>query len=341
VPGYAKWLLKAVFTIAILCAIVAKVDFRQIFETLQLITPVSILVGLLLAFLQSGVLALRLSLMIELYQRRIPLWDSVRVTLESAFFSQTFVSFLGGDALRVWRIRRCGLPLSQAASAIVLDRLIGVTVNHIFLLAALPWLLAEISDHAIRVGLIVLAAAGVAGFAFMLILGACYREAGEVGRFPDRIRTTTMGRLALELAGVGRHFLHPGPKLLSAALASLVVTLINSLIFFVLLSGWGMTTGAALGCALLTPAVMEIAMLPISIAGWGVREGVAIIAFSGFGVPSTVALGSSLLFGLIVLTVGLVGGILWLVDHREIGTLAAIEAEVIASKDAAATPNAG
>jgi hypothetical protein len=85
---------------------------------------------------------------------------------------------------------------------------------------------------------------------------------------------------------------------------------------------------------------MEIAMLPISIAGWGVREGVAIIAFSGFGVPSPVALGSSLLFGLIVLAVGLVGGLLWLVDHREIGTLAAIEAEVAASEDSAPAANA-
>jgi hypothetical protein len=337
-PNYAKWLLKLAFTIAIFGAIVAKADFRQIFAILPLIAPVAILIALALAFLQSGISAARLSMVIALYQRQLPLGGSLRVTLESAFFSQTFVSFLGGDALRIWRIRRCGLPLSQAASAVALDRLIGITVNHVFLLAALPWLLVEISNHAIRVGLIVLAGAGVAGFAFLLFLGARYGGTGAASPFPDRIRATRIARLILEAAAVGRHFLHPGPKLLSAASASLVITLISSLIFFVLLVGWGTTTGAALGCALLIPAVMEIAMLPISIAGWGVREGVAIIAFSGFGVPSTVALGSSLLFGLIVLAVGLVGGLLWLVDHREIGTLAAIEAEI--ADDAASTPNA-
>ena len=72
--------------------------------------------------------------------------ESFRVTLESLFFSQTFVSFLGGDALRIWRIRRLGLPLTDATSAVMLDRLTGIVVNHVLLLMSLPWLLAAITD---------------------------------------------------------------------------------------------------------------------------------------------------------------------------------------------------
>jgi glycosyltransferase 2 family protein len=333
----AKWLFKLAFTMAILGAIAAKVDFREIFATLPLIAPISVGIALVLAFLQSAISAARLSIVIALYQRRLPLRDSFLVTLESAFFSQTFVSFLGGDALRIWRIRRCGLPLAQAASAIVLDRLIGITVNHILLLAALPWLLSEIPDHAIRLGLIALAAAGVAGFVCLLVLGAWYRGSATISPLPNRFRTARIARLMQEVAAVGRHFLRPGPKLVSAALASLAIVLITSLIFFVLLSGWGIAPGAAFGCALLIPAVMEIAMLPISIAGWGVREGVVIVAFAAFGVPSAVALGSSVVFGLIALAVGLIGGIVWLIDHREIGTLGALEVESV--KDAASIPN--
>jgi hypothetical protein len=103
---------------------------------------------------------------------------------------------------------------------------------------------------------------------------------------------------------------------------------INSLIFFALLVGWGVAPLAAVGCALLVPAVLEIAMLPISIAGWGVREGVAMIAFSGFGVSSNVAFGSSIVFASIALVLGLIGGLLWLVDRREFATLGAIEPQV-------------
>jgi glycosyltransferase 2 family protein len=336
-PAYAKWLLKVVFSVAILYAIVAKSDLREILATLQLIAPVSVLMALMLAFLQTGCAAARLSVIVEVYKRRLPLGDSFRLTLESAFFNQTFVSFLGGDALRIWRIRRCGMPLRQAASAVVLDRLVGIAVNHALLLAALPWLLAEVSDHRIRIALIVLAVAGIAGFACILLLAAFYSPTQGLAR---RLEHSRMGPLVSELAAVGRHFLLPGARLLTAASISIIIALINSLIFFVLLLGWGVAPLAAIGCALLVPAVLEIAMLPISIAGWGVREGTAIIAFSGFGVPGNVAFGSSIVFASILLAVGLIGGLLWLIDRREFATLVAIETPVASNVQGAAPERA-
>jgi len=323
-PAYAKWLLKVAFSCAVLYVIVTRANVGETLGTLKLIAPISVLIGLTLAFLQSACSGARLSVIVELYKRRLPLGDSFRITLESAFFSQTFVSFLGGDALRIWRIRRCGMPLRQAASTVVLDRLVGIAVNHVFLLVALPWLLAEISDHVIRVVLIVLAVAGVAGIACILLLGSY----GARDHVASRLDHSRIGRLISELVTVGRQFLHPEAKLLTAALVSLIIVLINSLIFFSLLLGWGVAPLAAFGCALLVPAVLEIAMLPISIAGWGVREGAAMIAFSGFGVPSNIALGSSIVFASITLAVGLTGGLLWLVDRRQFATLSTIEAPV-------------
>jgi glycosyltransferase 2 family protein len=325
-PKYLKLLVKLGLTIAILGAIGATADFRQIFSTLSSVAPAAVLIGFVFALLQAVVSAARLSVVVAIYERRLSLRDSFRVTLESMFFSQTFVSFLGGDALRIWRIRRCGLPLDQAASAIVLDRLIGITGNHAFFLAMLPWLLSQISDPKIFVGLVVLAAVGVFGVAVVLLLGLAHGRMGMISRLPDRVRASRLVRLAIEAATVGRHFRRPGPKLLLAVSASVIIALINSSIFFVLLLGLGVAPENAFGCALLVPAVLEIAMLPISIAGWGVREGVAIVAFSAFGVPAIIAFGASVLFALTVLALGLVGGLLWLVDQREIGTLSALEA---------------
>ena len=68
----ANWLLKLAFTIAILGAIVAKVDFREIFATLRLIALTPIVVALVLAFLQSGVAAGRLSIVVALVARCAP-----------------------------------------------------------------------------------------------------------------------------------------------------------------------------------------------------------------------------------------------------------------------------
>jgi hypothetical protein len=72
----------------------------------------------------------------------------------------------------------------------------------------------------------------------------------------------------------------------------------NMLTFVFILSGMGVTLPLALGCALLVPAIMEIAMLPISLAGWGLREGAAVVAFGALGLPADQALGASIAFGL-------------------------------------------
>jgi uncharacterized protein (TIRG00374 family) len=59
----------------------------------------------------------------------------------------------------------------------------------------------------------------------------------------------------------------------------------------------------------LVPVVLLICMIPISIAGWGVRELVFIQAFSLAGVAASHAFALSLLYVLVDLITGLLGGV--------------------------------
>ena len=63
---------------------------------------------------------------------------------------------------------------------------------------------------------------------------------------------------------------------------------------------------------LLVPPVVLITMLPISIAGWGVREGAMILALGQIGVAPVDALSLSVLFGLTGLAAALPGAALWM-----------------------------
>jgi hypothetical protein len=69
----------------------------------------------------------------------------------------------------------------------------------------------------------------------------------------------------------------------------------------------------------LVPPVILVAVVPISIAGWGVREGAMIAAFAYAGLPQSDGLIVSLLFGIGFLLVGIVGGLVWVVtiDRRD------------------------
>ncbi|KAF0137780.1 MAG: hypothetical protein FD153_1608 [Rhodospirillaceae bacterium] len=66
----------------------------------------------------------------------------------------------------------------------------------------------------------------------------------------------------------------------------------------------------------LVPPVLLIMTLPISIAGWGVREQAMITAFGLVGVSEESALALSILSGLTILAGGLPGGVVWLVETR-------------------------
>jgi hypothetical protein len=62
----------------------------------------------------------------------------------------------------------------------------------------------------------------------------------------------------------------------------------------------------------LMPPVLLIATVPISIAGWGVRESSMIAAFAYAGLAESDGLTLSILFGAVSFIIGIVGGIVWI-----------------------------
>ena len=86
------------------------------------------------------------------------------------------------------------------------------------------------------------------------------------------------------------------------------------LILYELSDGLGIGLGLIDG-VLLFPTVLFLSMLPISVAGWGVREGAMIAALALVGITPSASLALSICFGLCLIAVSLPGGILWFM-HR-------------------------
>jgi hypothetical protein len=63
---------------------------------------------------------------------------------------------------------------------------------------------------------------------------------------------------------------------------------------------------------MLIPPIMLITMMPISIAGWGVREATMTVAFGYAGLAQADGTVVSLLFGAVSFLVGCVGGLVWI-----------------------------
>jgi uncharacterized protein (TIRG00374 family) len=313
---HVLWGLKLAVTITILLVIAWKLDFRAIERAFASLAPAAIVAAFLVVVLQAICTGIRLALIVSTFGHRISMPHAIRISIESIFFGQTFISFLGSDALRVWRVRKSGLSLDQAGAAVALDRLLGIIVNHMLLLASLPWLLARIDNEIVRLILFALAIAGIAGTLAVLLFGYFRDDIVGLASRIIGLRSAKIAGFTAQAVTAGQHLLHPHPRLLLASGISLLSALCNSLVFFVLFLGWQIDATSALLAALLVPAVLEIAMLPVSIGGWGVREGAAIIIFGTLGIPLAVAFGASVAFALLSLALGLAGGASWLLDRR-------------------------
>jgi glycosyltransferase 2 family protein len=311
-------LVKIAFSALVLAFIVWQLDFGALIVTLSTISGLAVATALAVAFGQAFISAQRLVMVVARFGVHFRLEDSFRLTLEGMFFSQTFISFLGGDALRIWRVRQLGLSTTDATSAIVLDRLIGILVNHVLLLVSLPWLLVIVTDGAVRPILVLLALSGIGGFGLILLIGSLRGRGGLLHRLRARIPVRRIAMLVVEASSVGRHFFTQYRQLGLILFVSAPIALVNMALFAIILLGMGVDASLAFRCVLFVPAIQEIAMLPVSIAGWGVREGAAVVAFGALGLPSHQALAASFAYGLVVAAISLLGGVLWVVDRRQI-----------------------
>ena len=117
-----------------------------------------------------------------------------------------------------------------------------------------------------------------------------------------------MGVVVLLGLSLAIHFLNVVILYIIAQSLSIEITFLNSLLLF--------------------PPVLFMSMLPISVAGWGVREGAMVLALNMVGVPTHQSLALSICFGLCVLAISLPGGALWFLSRHGTSEISVARATV-------------
>jgi hypothetical protein len=222
------------------------------------------------------------------------------------FFGQALVTFLTGDAVRIWWILRLGIGLRVAASAILIDRAIGFIALMVLVLLALTPLLDLTGDAVMRAGLFSVALAGTGAIVAFFVLGRMVPERMHQSRY--------IGFLA-DIASASRHALAAPRESVFAFVLSIGVQLIMVLAVFILAREFGLEVGYT-QCLIVVPVVVLISMMPIFVAGWGAREFLMVQAFGLMGFPADKVLAVSITFGLGLMIASAPGGVLWLINRR-------------------------
>ncbi len=224
--------------------------------------------------------------------------DAIELALIGQFFSQTLPSAIGGDAVRAALAARRGLPATRAASGVLVDRGTALVVLVAIIALCLPLTATVAPDPALLILLGALVAGTLSGLGLLALA-----ERHLLSRFaPGRIVS-----FATALAGDLRAaLLRPDIVALAVAVHLGVIATM-----WLLAQALGIAAGFA-ACLVLVPPIVLLTTLPISLAGWGVREGAAVAGFALVGVPAGEALALSVAFGLTQIAAGLPGLVLWL-----------------------------
>ena len=299
--------LKIALSGALIWYFIGKSDLGAVMESLRQVDAATVVAVLALFLAQMVLVAWRWSALLRLVGvgKGFSFHEIVRTVWSATFFNTTLVSSVGGDAFRLWTIVRAGNPLGKSVNSIFLDRLTALMALMILIAISLPYVMELIADEAAFLSYTLLIAAFLAGFAALF----------HADRLPRQIQHWQLVRGLANLAADTRRLSLHMDNLLPVAALSLLVHILNIFVVYVLARG--LEIGISfLDCFFLVPPVILAMTLPISIAGWGVREGAMIVALGLIGVSQESALVLSILFGLGITLAALPGGVIWLFSRN-------------------------
>ncbi len=292
--------LKIAVTLALFWLIARKLDFSDVVARLQSAALLGIAGSIILIFIQLALNSERWRRLQRLDGVTMPYGKSYRFYLEAMFFNQALPGAVGGDVMRIYRARSYSSGLGQAVTGVVLDRITGLIGLALLIAIGLPLLMQRTTENSAVLGFALVLAAFGAGL--LAVFGiARLSETGFGGA--GRVFIIRLSRL------LARLLRHPGEAMTIFPLA-VATHILMVLIAYVSADALRLDF-SLLDCLIVVPASILIATLPISLGGWGVREGAMAAGFGLIGADAGGAVALSIVMGLQLVLVGLAGGAVW------------------------------
>lgn len=308
------WLMHALrlaVTLGLFALIFYKVDMRAVGTVLAGLNPLWLVPALLVQITSALIAAYRWHLIMHALAFGGSLGFYAKSYLKGSFFNQALPTSIGGDALRVLEAAPLGGGKREAFYGVFIDRIVGL----------LGLLLLNVIANVLSPGLLpatmywVINALAGAGLAGVVVLASL--------KHWQWLDSNHLTRLFYHLSNRFRTVYHNLGTALAQLGLSLVIHLLAMLTFYF--------TGLAIGIdyplfiyLVVVPPVILLTLIPISLAGWGVREGGMIQLFAlvnpalvgGMLAERATVLSMSLIYGLVLIAASLPGMLFFLATRR-------------------------
>ena len=299
-----RTLAKVVVTLSLLAAILANLDAGAVLDGLAGLSASHVVLAGVLLMLQVVILSHRWATILAAMNIPSSPWRAFRIFEIGMFFNQALPSSIGGDGVRIWFVRGPRVGLRRAFESVLIDRVSGIVGLVILMILGFPFLLALADSTAMALSVTFLMVATVAAIAIFFALDRLAPALGPLGRM------RAIGAL-LEISRRARRLVWSTDQLLPVLGLAVAAHLLSPGTVYVVAQGMAVDLSLFQYLVLVPPVLLTI-LLPISIAGWGVREGAMVAALALVGVEPGQAVAISITLGLLLLAVSLPGGVFWL-----------------------------
>jgi len=305
----AKLALRVVVSAALLAFLVTKIPSGAVEPKDSHAGTLTFLAAALALTLAGFVLsAWRWQRVLAIFDAHVALRTLLGFYLAGQFVGNVLPSTIGGDVLRVSRASKVTGSSDVAFASVAIERLTGFVALPLLTLmgiATKPSLLDL--EHAWIA--VMIAFATVAALLVILTVAGSPRLAGRFAKHENWMRF--VGAVHI---GVDRMRREPG-RATSVLLAALAYQASVVAAVWCAVHALGVSVPNAAVVAFV-PAVAMAQVLPISLSGLGIREGLLVLLLHPLGVPTGKAIGVGLLWYGMTLVVSLLGAPMFAVGHR-------------------------
>jgi len=290
----------------LLVYVLVDIDLRQIFARVELLNVSPLAAAIVCMAIQLvGIATWRWEAVLQTMSKSVRRARLARFVAIGIFFNQVLPTTFGGDGFRIWLLGKSEVSMDIAVRSVILDRALGL-LGLLFLATFSLLYMGLLHENAvisntIEVTIIIFS---------ILIVTPCFIYAisrGEFFKFSEH---------HIHLLRLFKFILLHKYSLGCLLLVSISGHLLSCFAVWLTASAFSMDV-PILGTLLVVPMVLLAAALPVSISGWGVREGGMIIGLGMLGVSSGDATLVSVVFGLVSVLLGVAGGLVWVATGLE------------------------
>lgn len=287
-------IIKLLLSAAIIGFIFYKFEMSSVLNTILSANIGLLVAALVMQILSQSVAAYRWSLIMGLLKFDHPFSFYFRSYFKGSLFNQVLPTSIGGDAYRIAEVSANGGLVKEAFYGVFIDRVVGL-VGLLLLNLAANLIESNLLPKEVFWSINIVLILGIVGLVVLLLIR-------KVTLF-DRYKIT---RIFYQLSNRFR-FIYRTPKRISQQMGLSILThLLSMVCIFGIGHSVGINEPLVTYLVLIPPAIL-LTILPISFAGWGVREGALVALFLLIGIDQTQVLAMSLLYGFILILSALPG----------------------------------